>query len=242
MPEQAPPVFSARRLCPLALLVVGGVLFALLGGRQYLSFAALSANHDWVCAIVQKSPVIAAICFIGTYAGLVALSVPGAALLSIAGGVLFGPWFGGTYAVIAATIGATAVFGAARLGLAGLLAKAGPQLRRLEAGFRLNALNYLLVLRLVPIFPFWLVNLVAGATGMRLSSYLVATFFGIIPATFVYTSLGSGLGNVIAEGRPPDLHILSRPDVLLPIVGLAVLALAPVVYRHWRETRTGAPQ
>jgi len=242
MPEETPRVFSPRRLWPLALLLAGGVIFLLLGGRHYLNYATLSANHDWACALVRKSPVAAALCFIAAYAGLVALSVPGAALLTIAGGFLFGTWFGTAYAVIAATIGATAVFVAARCGLAGLLARVGPQLRRLEVGFRENALNYLLVLRLVPLFPFWLVNLVAGATGMRLQVYLTGTFFGMIPATFVYASLGSGLGSVVASERPPDLHILFRPDVLLPIVGLAVLALIPVVYRRWRDMRAGAPR
>jgi uncharacterized membrane protein YdjX (TVP38/TMEM64 family) len=93
------------------------------------------------------------------------------------------------------------------------------------------------VLRLVPVFPFWLVNLVAGASGMRLSSYVAGTFLGMIPAAFVYASLGSGLGILISEGRPPDLHILFRPGILLPILGLAALALVPVGYRRWRGSR-----
>lgn len=237
MAEETPRTFSARRLVPLACLLAGGLAFFALGGHRYLDFAALAANHDWACALVDRAPVMAAVAFVAAYSGLVALSVPGAALLTIASGFLFGTCLGTTYAVISATIGATVVFGAARAGLAGLAAKVGPQMRRIEAGFRQNALNYLLVLRLVPVFPFWLVNLVAGASGMRLTSYLVGTFFGMIPAAFVYASLGSGLGVLVSEGQPPDLHILFRPGILLPILGLAALALVPAVYRLWRPQR-----
>ncbi|HEY1799059.1 MAG TPA: VTT domain-containing protein [Stellaceae bacterium] len=234
MVEETPRTFSPRRLAPLACLLGGGLLLLALGAHRYLNFAALAANHDWACALVDRAPVLAALAFVAAYSGLVALSVPGAALLTMASGFLFGTYLGTTYAVVSATLGATIVFGAARTGLAGLAGKVGPQMRRIEAGFRQNALSYLLVLRLVPVVPFWLVNLVAGASGMRLSSYLGATFVGMIPAAFVYASLGSGLGNLASEGRPPDLHILFRPGILLPILGLAALALVPVVYRHWR--------
>jgi uncharacterized membrane protein YdjX (TVP38/TMEM64 family) len=237
MGEEVPRTFSGRRLVPLVCLLGGGLALLVLGAHRYLNFAALAANHDWACALVDRAPVLAALGFVAAYSGLVALSVPGAALLTMASGFLFGTCLGTTYAVMSATIGATIVFGAARAGLAGLAAKVGPQMRRIEAGFRQNALNYLLVLRLVPVFPFWLVNLVAGASGMRLTSYLVGTFLGVIPAAFVYASLGSGLGLLVSEGRPPDVHILFRPGILLPILGLAALALVPVAYRHWRAER-----
>lgn len=237
MVEDTPRTFSVRRLMPLVCLLGGGLALVALGAHRYLNFAALAANHDWACALVNRAPVLAAFAFVGAYSGLVALSVPGSALLTMASGFLFGTYLGTTYAVVSATIGATIVFGAARAGLAGLAAKVGPQMRRIETGFRENALNYLLVLRLVPVFPFWLVNLVAGASGMRLSSYLIGTFLGMIPAAFVYASLGSGLGLLVSEGRPPDLHILFRPGILLPILGLAGLAMIPVVYRQWRARR-----
>jgi uncharacterized membrane protein YdjX (TVP38/TMEM64 family) len=237
MVEETPRTVSVRRLMPLVCLLGGGLALLALGAHRYLNFAALAANHDWACALVDRAPVLAALGFVAAYSGLVALSVPGAALLTIASGFLFGTCLGTIYAVLSATLGAAIVFGAARAGLAGLAAKVGPQMRRIEIGFRQNALNYLLVLRLVPVFPFWLVNIVAGASGMRLTSYLVGTFFGMIPAAFVYASLGSGLGNLVSEGRPPDLHILFRPGILLPILGLAALALVPVVHRHWRARR-----
>jgi uncharacterized membrane protein YdjX (TVP38/TMEM64 family) len=241
MPEPCPHAVSPRRLLPLALLLGGGATFLALGGHRYLTFAALAANADRANALVLHSPAIAAVAFMACYAGLVALSVPGAAMLTISSGFLFGSCLGTTYAVTAATIGATIVFVAARCGLAGVAARAGPRLRRIEAGFRENALSYLLVLRLVPLFPFWLVNLVSGATGMRLSVYLVGTFFGMIPAAFIYASLGSGLGSLVSERRPPDLHLLSRPGILLPLLGLAALALVPVIYRRWSEPHPKPP-
>ena len=136
--------------------------------------------------------------------------------------------------MIGATLGATAIFLAARAGLGGLAQRAGRFVGKLEAGFRADAFNYLLVLRLVPIFPFWLVNLVPALVGVRLPTYVLATFLGIIPGTFVFASLGNGLGSLVEE---PDLAILFKPSVLLPIIGLALLALVPVGYKHWREQK-----
>src|ERR1700722_19502043 len=226
---------SLRRCAPLAVLVLAGVLFIVLGGRRYLSFAALAEHREILCTLARQGGALAALGFIVAYAGLTALSVPGAAVMTLAGGFLFGPWLGTLYSLVGATLGAVGVFLAARAGLAGFTARAGPRVRRLEAGFRADALNYLLVLRLVPIFPFWLVNLVAGATGMALPAYVAATFFGMIPGTFVYAGLGNGIGALIAAGQRPDLNILFHPSVLLPIVGLAVLALVPVIYKRWRH-------
>jgi uncharacterized membrane protein YdjX (TVP38/TMEM64 family) len=225
-------IFSARRLVPLGLLVAAWIVFMLAGGYHYLTFAALAANRNWLCSLVQHWGFLAAFGYIAIYAVLVALSVPGAAVLTIAGGFLFGSWIGAVCAVIGATLGATALFLAAGAGLGGLAQRAGRFVGKLEAGFRADAFNYLLVLRLVPIFPFWLVNLVPALVGVRLSTFVLATFLGIIPGSFVYASLGNGLGSVLEE---PDLTIVFEPRVLLPIIGLALLALIPVGYKRWRD-------
>ena len=222
---------SARRLVPLGLLVVAGIAFILAGGHKYLSFAALSENHDWLCSLVKSRGIVAALLYVAVYGLLVALSVPGAAVLTIAGGFLFGTWLGALCAVVGATLGATMIFLAARAGVGGLAQRAGRFVGKLEAAFRADAFNYLLFLRLVPIFPFWLVNLVPALVGVRLPTYVLATFLGIIPGTFVYASLGNGLGSLVEE---PDLAIIFRPSLLVPIVGLALLALIPVGYKHWR--------
>jgi uncharacterized membrane protein YdjX (TVP38/TMEM64 family) len=222
---------SARRLLPLGLLVAAWIAFMLAGGYRYLTFSELAQNRDWLCGLVQQWGVLAALAYIVVYATLVALSVPGAAILTIAGGFLFGTWVGGLCAVIGATLGATAIFLAARGGLGGLAQRAGRFVGKLEAGFRADAFNYLLVLRLVPIFPFWLVNLVPALVGVRLSTYMLGTFLGILPGTFVFASLGNGLGSLVEE---PDLAIIFKPSLFVPIIGLALLALVPVGYKHWR--------
>jgi uncharacterized membrane protein YdjX (TVP38/TMEM64 family) len=237
MPDQISPhtIISARRLVPLGVLGLAGIAVIAAGGHKYLTFAALAENRDWLCGLVVRWGLIAAFFYVAVYGVLVALSVPGGAVLTIAGGFLFGTWLGATCATIGATLGATGIFLAARAGLGGLGQRAGPLVAKLEAGFRADAFNYLLVLRLVPIFPFWLVNLVPALVGVKSSTYVLATFLGIIPGTLVYASLGNGLGSVVKE---PDLGIVLKPSVLVPIVGLALLALVPVGYKRWRDKKT----
>jgi uncharacterized membrane protein YdjX (TVP38/TMEM64 family) len=225
----------AWRAAPLVLLMLAGVLFIALGGARHLTFAALAANRQWLVALVAREEGLAAALFTLLYAGLVAALFPEAGLLTMAAGFLFGSLLGTFCVVIGATIGATIVFLVARAGFVGLAARAGPRAERLAMGFRRDALSYLLVLRLVPFFPFWLVNLVAGAAGLPLRTYVVCTLVGIIPSTFIYASLGAGLDALIKAGRRPDIFVLFRPSILLPLLGLAVLSLLPVAYRHWRR-------
>src|SRR5262249_40561178 len=117
MVDETQRPFAARRLAPLALLILVGIMFMALGGHRYLTLAALADHGEWLGGIVKRNPAEAAVAFIAAYAGLVSLSVPGAALFTIAGGFLFGPWLGALYALVGATIGATVVFLAARAGL-----------------------------------------------------------------------------------------------------------------------------
>jgi len=237
-PRQRSPLF--RRLIPLGLLLAIAALFMLSGGRHYLTFASLAEHRAFLCDFAAQQGCLAAIGFILIYAGLTALSVPGAMLITLAGGFLFGPWLGAIYALVGATLGASAVFLAARAGLAGLAERAGPRVQRLKAGFREDAFSYLLCLRLVPIFPFWLVNLVAGASGMALPIYVFATFFGMIPGAFVYAGIGNGVGDLIDTGQHPDPYAIFQPNILLPLLGLAVLALLPVLYKRWQARRREA--
>ncbi len=237
MPDETAPrnAISARRLVPLGLLLAAGIAFLAAGGHHYLSFKVLAENREWLCDLVARWGVLSAFLYVVVYAALVALSVPGGAVLTIAGGFLFGAWLGGLCAVVGATLGAIGIFLAARAGLGGLAQRAGPFVGKLEAGFRADAFNYLLVLRLVFILPFWLVNLVPALVGVRLWTYVLATFLGIIPGTFVYASFGNGLNSVVKE---PGLGVLLRLSVIGPIIGLAVLALIPVAYKRWRVKRT----
>jgi uncharacterized membrane protein YdjX (TVP38/TMEM64 family) len=235
----APPTASPtafRRWLPLAVIVAAIAAAFALRLDRYLSFEALAANREWLVAEVQRLGIWAALIFIVVYAAGAALSLPACAVGTIAGGFLFGIVAGTIAVVIAATAGATVIFLIARTAFGGTLrARAGPFAKKLEAGFRANALSYLLVLRLVPLFPFWLVNLVPALLGVKLGTYVIATAIGIIPGTLVYASLGDGLGALLDRGERPDLGIIFEPRFLLPIAGLAALALVPVAYRAIRS-------
>ena len=177
--------------------------------------------------------------FMVLYAAAVAFSLPGGLVMTITGGFLFGNIFGTSYVVVAATIGATGIFLVARTALGEpLRARAGPWLGRLEAGFQRNAFSYLLVLRLIPLFPFFIVNIVPAFLGIPLATYIVATFFGIIPATFVFSSVGAGLDSLFESGEDFSAAGILTPEIILALAGLAVLALLPVVYQKYRSRQT----
>ncbi|HYD98776.1 MAG TPA: TVP38/TMEM64 family protein [Alphaproteobacteria bacterium] len=225
-----------RRWLPLAALALGLGAFLALGGRHWLSFQALGAHHAALSDFVGQHRAAAVAGFVGVYFLATALSVPGATVLTLAGGLLFGTWLGGAAVVVGATAGAVAVFLAARTAFSGLLRdRAGPWLDRFAEGFREGALSYLLALRLAPVFPFFVVNLVPAFLDVRLRDFALSTFLGIIPGCFVYAGVGSGIGAVLARGETPDLGIVLDPAVLLPLAGLAALALLPALLRRRRR-------
>jgi uncharacterized membrane protein YdjX (TVP38/TMEM64 family) len=234
------PTGPVRRYLPLAALAGALGLFFLLGLHRQLSLEALAEHRERLLALADRNAALAAAGFVAAYAAAVAASLPGAAVLTLAGGFLFGTWLGGLLAAIGATLGAVALFLAARSALGrGLRRRAGPWLDRFADGFGRDAFFYLLALRLIPAFPFWLVNLVPALLGVPLRTYVLATLIGIVPGTFVYASAGSGLGGLLASGGTPDLSALLGPDILLPLLGLSALALLPVVYRRFRKDRHG---
>lgn len=226
-----------RKWIPALLLALGLAGVLLLDLDRFLSFEALHGHRVWLASEVAAHPVRSAAYFFLAYTAATALSVPGGAVLTVAGGFLFGTLAGAGLVLGAATLGASIVFLAARTALGGMLRRrAGPFLTRMEEGFRSDGFTYLLVLRLVPLFPFWLVNLVPAFFGMSLRRYALATLIGIAPATLVFASLGSGLGAVFDTGGTPDLGMLLSPSLLLPMLGLAGLALVPVLYRRfWKS-------
>jgi uncharacterized membrane protein YdjX (TVP38/TMEM64 family) len=226
------------RFLPLLLLAVAIAAFLASGLGRYLSFAALAENRDWVLAWVGRAGLWAPLAYMALYIAVAALSVPGGLFLTVTGGFLFGTWEGGFCALVSATIGAAIVFLIARSSFGEVLRRrAGPFLRRLEAGFQENGASYLLVLRLVPLFPFWLVNLVPAFLGVSLRTFVLCSFFGMAPAAFVYASVGAGAGALIEQGRTPDLGIIFAPRVLLPLVALAALSLLPVLYKWYQARR-----
>ena len=151
-------------------------------GRGMISLEALVQHRAAIDGFVMAHQALAVLAYIGLYIVTVALSLPGATFLTVAGGFLFGVGVGAAAAVVGATLGATVIFLIARTALGEpLLKRAGPRAQQLAQGFREDAFSYLLFLRLVPAFPFFLVNLVPAFAGVRLSTFVVATALGIIP-------------------------------------------------------------
>ena len=236
-----PRKFSPWRLLPLVVIIGAIVAVFALGLDDYLSFGALRENRQALLDWRDANFTVAALTFIAIYVVVVALSLPGAVYMTIGGGFLFGTVSASIFVVVGATLGAVAIFLAARYALADLFRdKVGAGIRRMEAGFRENALSYMLVLRLVPLFPFWLVNLVPAFLGVSLRTFAIGTFFGIIPGSVVYCSVGNGVGALIERGEEPDLGIIFEPAVIGPLLGLAALSLIPVVYRRLRAGRDAA--
>ena len=247
-----------RRWLPLLVLAAGVIAFFALGLNRYLTFQALGENRDWLLAMVARHGVIAPITFIAVYAATVALSVPGATFLTVTSGFLFGIWLGGLYALIGANIGAATLFLIARTVAASpkvrsvveavtrtivgdaFLRRLEATFHKLEAGFQENAASYLLILRLVPAFPFWLVNLGPALLGVPLRTFVLFSALGMVPGAFVYASVGGGLSTLIAAGETPDLSIIVQWRVLGPLVALAALAALPIVYK-WHKQRREQP-
>ncbi len=235
-PQGGGPRSLVWRLGPLLAIALALLLFFALGLQRYFSLEALRANRETLNAWVEANPAIAIAAFMAVYAGAVAISFPGASIMTVFGGFLFGLWPGVPVIVIAATLGATVVFLAAKTALGDDLRKrASGLVRRMEEGFRQDELNYLFFLRLAPVFPFWAVNIGAGVLGVRLRNFLIGTFFGIIPGSFVYASIGNAAAAAFDAGQDVTLQgVLLRPEVLLPFIGLAALALLPILLKRLR--------
>ena len=233
--------FSVKRLIPILVLVLATVLFFVFDLHTYVSLDALKTHRAAVLDYYAAHQALTALLFGAAYTVVVALSIPGAIWMTLLAGFMFGTAAGGAIVVVAATLGSLIVFLAARYAIGDLLyKKAGPFVRRMEEGFRKNAFSYVMFLRLVPVFPFWLVNLVPAFLNVGAVAFVVATILGIAPATFVFASVGSGLGAVLDQGGTPDLTIVFEPHIMGPLLGLAVLALIPVFLRRIKERRGGA--
>lgn len=256
-PSSSAPPARIGRLKPLAVLLVVMALVYASGLHHYLGIERLAANQETIENTVEQHFLLALCAYFLVYALVVALSLPVASLLTLFGGFLFGPLIGGTLTVIAATLGALIVFLIARTSLGdAMAAKAGPWLERLRAGFQDHALNYLLFLRLVPLFPFWLVNIAPALLGVGTSTYVLGTLIGIIPATYAFSYLGAGLGSIIeaqgeaqeaclakaaADNVEPHCQISLDPshlvtsELLLALVALGCAALIPVALKKLKK-------
>jgi uncharacterized membrane protein YdjX (TVP38/TMEM64 family) len=250
-PPDIEPGGFARRILPLAVIIIFAGVADFTIGDGGISLESLVRHRANIDGFVAEHRVLAVLAYIGIYVVAVALSVPGAAFLTVAGGFLFGIVVGASAAVIGATIGATIIFLIARTALGEpLLRRAGARASQLAKGFREDAFSYLLFLRLVPVFPFFLVNLVPAFAGVRFCPFVAATALGIIPGAVIFALAGTGLDSVIAAqknlyheciaAKGSDCHMAFDPaEVLTPrliaaFVALGLLALIPVVLKYWR--------
>jgi uncharacterized membrane protein YdjX (TVP38/TMEM64 family) len=225
-----------RRLLPVVLLAAAFAAIWRSGLPDQLTWSALGRNQALLAGWVEAHPLLSRIGYVGLYTLSTALSLPQAVLLTIAGGLLFGTIVGTALATVGATAGATVLFLAARSALGEPLSRrGGATVANLRTALRRDGFSYLLAIRLVPLFPFWVVNLAASVSGMRLRSYVFATLIGVIPGTLVFASVGSGVGDVLAAGGTPNLSVIFSLPVLGPLVGLALLSLLPVVWKRWKR-------
>lgn len=247
------------RLAPLIVLVLALGAALASGAVSFLSLENLLASRESMTSLIERNLPLALGLFVLAYAAIVAVSIPGASLLTLSGGLLFGGWLGAAAALVGATAGATLLFLAARTSLGAFLAeRAGPKIERLRAGFQKDAVPYLLFLRLVSVFPFWLVNLALAMTGVKLWTFVWTTFVGMTPATLAFAMAGAGLGSIAdqkqkayeaciaANGAAACTLDVSPQDLvtretLIAITALGIMALTPLILRWLRPAKKGHP-
>ena len=238
-PVRAGPLARLKQFAPLILILAVLIAAVVSGATGYLSLDSLRTHAATLQAYAAVHPVLSIGLFILVYVVCTAASVPGASLLTLAGGFIFGTWIGGAATVVGATLGAVVIFLAAKSAFGQSLREramgSGGALARISEGVRQNAFSAILSLRLIPAVPFWLLNVGAGIADAPLGAYALATFLGIMPATFIYSGIGHGLGRVFEAGGTPDLSVLYQPHVLVPLVGLGLLSLAPILVRRLRR-------
>lgn len=232
-PATRSPSSITGKLIVAAFFLVAVGAFFLLDLQSYLSLEALKANRDELLTFTQEHYGPAVAIFVLIYIVQTTLSLPGATMMTLTAGFLFGSLWGPLYVNLGATIGATLAFLAARyLFQDWVEQRFGDRLSQLQGGFAKNAFSYLLTLRLIPLFPFFLVNLLSGLTRVTVGTYVAATALGILPGSLVYAFAGQQLGTL------NSLSELASPRFLLAVSLLGLLLLVPVVYRHWTAAPT----
>lgn len=239
---------ALRKWLPVTSIAVVLVTAWLTGLFDYFSLSSMIMHREALAEIVSGNLVLSVAAYVLLYAGLVAISFPGASLLTIAAGFLFGGWLGGLLTVVAATLGAVIIFEIARTSLGDAMKKrTGKFVEKMRKGFQEDGFLYLLTLRLTPVFPFWVINIVPALLNMKIVPYAVATFLGIIPGTFAYSFIGAGLDSVIMaqENANPgcaaagtcriDPGSLVTTEVLIAMIGLGLISLLPIVVKKIRN-------
>ena len=226
------------RILPLICIAIAAAFVWYFDLHTLLTFENLKAERLQLQEFVTANFVLASLTFMGIYIAVVALSLPGATLLSLTSGFLFGYTTGTLYIIFSATVGACIIFLVARFIVGESFAqKGGDWIAKLQNGFNENAFNYLLTLRLIPLFPFFVLNFVPALLGMRFTSFALATAIGIIPGSFVYALSGAGLDSVFASGGDFSVGSVLTPEILFAFTGLGIMSVLPVLYKRMKKTR-----
>lgn len=226
--KKASPIWV--KLWPVYIIVAGLVLAMSQGWHQYLTLESLSENAVWLDEVVKNNLLLVFGIYILVYATATTFIIPGG-VLTIAGGFLFGLYVGTPATLIGATLGASILFFAAKTSIGSVLRQiAGPFLERMEKGFNENALSYMFALRLIPLFPFAVVNIAPGLLGAKYRDYFITTFFGIIPGTLAYTWIGAAIKGTLLEGGEVDIGSLAA-NFLPAFIALGFVSLIPVAYK-----------
>lgn len=252
---------GVRRFVPLIVIAALMVFVFAMGWHKLLSFKTIGLNYDVMKAFIAQNLLAAVAIYILAYIAVVSLSLPGGLVMTLTGGLLFGWQLGAPATIVGATIGATIIFLIAKTSFGeGLAAKAGPWIGKLQQGFKENALSYLLFLRLVPAFPFVVVNLAPALLGVPLRTYVIGTFFGMIPGTAAFSIAGAGLGSVVEAqnaaykaclAKNPgggdavcpytiDTSKLVTTELLIAFAVLGVVALIPIAIKKWSNRHATA--
>lgn len=225
------------RHAPLALILLVAVIGAFTM-RDYLSFETLREHREALLALRNTHFAAMIAVFIVIYFTIVTFSLPGAAVASVTGGFLFGMGWGAAANVMAASLGAMVIFQAARMGLGKSLAAkidaSDGTLNRIKRGLNENEVSVLFLMRLVPVVPFFVANLLPAMVGVKFRNFAFTTVLGIIPGALVFTWIGVGLGKVFDRGGTPDLSLLWEPQVIGPLLGLSALAALPILIKAVR--------
>lgn len=233
------PKSNLKRRLPLMVIVLVAIIGAITL-RDYLSFETLRDNREALLAFRDAHYGAMVLLFMVAYVAIVAFSLPGATIATLTGGFLFATFPGAIFNVTSATIGAVLIFLAARWGLGARLAEkmsaSEGAVKKIKDGIDENQWSMLFLIRLVPAVPFFVANLVPALVGVPLYRFAISTFLGIIPGAVVYTAVGAGLGEVFEQGETPNLGIIFEPQILLPILGLCVLAALPILIKALRGT------
>ncbi len=234
MPQR--PLALLKRFGPAALVLAAIVAAFASGVTHHLSVHELRARREVIMGFDQAHPVLSVLAYLGIYTVVIALSLPAALPMTVAGGLFFGPWIGGAAAAIGCTLGGTIVYLVCRTAAGDVLRRtAGPRVAEIEDGVRRDAFFYIMTLRLLPIMPFGLTTLALGFLEIPIVTFVAASFIGIAPLSFIYARLGWGLNKAFANHERLNLRSLLQPPIIIALLALALLSLSPIIIRRLRR-------